>query len=86
MEEIIDAVTGIGTDNCTPICTCNRLSLNERQALDQNQKKITGKAAHITLPMSRSKAPGLHILMASSRDSRVVRISLAESSSISPTG
>ena len=44
------------------------------------------KAAYITLPISRNRAPGLQIFMASSMDSRVVRISLSESSSILPTG
>lgn len=31
MEEIIDTMTGVGTDNCTAICTRNRLSLNIRK-------------------------------------------------------
>ena len=41
---------------------------------------------HITLPMSRKRAPGLQILMASSRHLRAVRITRNESSSTRPTG
>ena len=31
MEEIIDTMTGVSTDNCTAICTRNRLSLNIKE-------------------------------------------------------
>ena len=31
MEEIIDTMTGVGTDNCTAICTRNRLSLDRKK-------------------------------------------------------
>jgi hypothetical protein len=37
MEEIIDTMTGVGTDNCTAICPRNRLSL-EKKELDQKHK------------------------------------------------
>jgi hypothetical protein len=37
MEEIIDTMTGVGTDNGTAICTRNRLSLDIKK-LDQSQK------------------------------------------------
>lgn len=41
---------------------------------------------NMTLPTSRKSAPGLQILIASSRHLRVVRMSFFDSSSISPTG
>lgn len=44
------------------------------------------RVTDMAFPKSRKSAPGLQILIASSRLSRVVRMSLFDSSSISPTG
>jgi hypothetical protein len=38
MEEIIDTMTGVGTDNGTAICTGNRLSLDKKKR--KNKTKI----------------------------------------------
>ena len=41
---------------------------------------------YITFPISLQRAPGLQILIAASRHSRVTRISFSDSASIFPTG
>jgi len=48
-------------------------------------KELHKSGTDITFPISRNKAPGLHIVIAASRAFRVVLISFLESSSISPT-
>lgn len=56
-------------------------------SLIEDDKRIKGCVpTNIVFPMSRIRAPGLQIFMDSSRHSRVVLMSLFESSSISPTG
>ena len=52
----------------------------------RSTEESRNKETNMTLPISRKSAPGLQILMASSRHSRVVRMSFLDSSSISPTG
>ena len=62
------------------------IKMSERKRLLRSEKPEKERYNQIVFPRSRNRAPGLHSLMASSNECRVVRISLADSSDISPTG
>lgn len=85
MKEVIDAVPRIRSHGCTTIRTCNGFS-NLLEISQRVMDKLSICKTCMTFPMSRNKAPGLHILIDSSKQLRAVRISFLESSSISPTG
>ena len=83
MEKVVNAVASVSSYNGTPVRTGNWLS--EHETVEMRLRK-RGEQTHMTFPMSLNKAPGLHNLMASSRQSRVVRINFRDSSSTLPTG
>lgn len=89
MEEVVDSVPGVSADDRAAIGACHRFAIRSPlvpEAGGWNGIQAAKNKTHIALPRSRKRAPGLQSLMASSRLSRVVRMSFFDSSSISPTG
>lgn len=83
MEKLVDPMARICTHGGTPVGPRVRFAVYDDQV--NWILNFTKAHPHMVFPISLIKAPGLQSLMASSRHSRVVRISFLDSSSISPT-
>lgn len=81
----MDTVSTICSHSRTSMSPCQRLTKARRLTLCK-KKRGGDKRACIILPISLNRAPGLHILIDSSRQMRAVRISFSDSSSTRPTG
>lgn len=82
MEKVINSVSGIRSDRRAAVCPCNWFAGISQCGSAHRFQCYT----HMTFPISRISAPGLQILIDSSRHFLAVRISRSESSSIRPTG
>lgn len=84
MEEIIDSVSSVCPDRRAAVRPSNRFTR------DCGGRFVDPRGfyfrTHMTFPISRISAPGLQILIDSSRHFLAVRMSRCESSSIRPTG
>lgn len=83
VEEVIDAVSGVLSDDSASCCTRDGLAVADVSG--QPSVERTGRT-YMAFPRSRKRAPGLHSLMASSKLCRAARMSFLESSSTRPTG
>ena len=83
VEELVDTVCDDGSHDGVPVRSCDGFTT---MVVIRGTEESRNNQTNMTLPISRKSAPGLQILIASSRHLRVVRMSFFDSSSISPTG
>jgi hypothetical protein len=84
MEKVINSVSSVRSDRRAAICPSNGFAGNGLRQFGSPHRFQS--FTHMIFPISRISAPGLQILIDSSRHFLAVRISRSESSSIRPTG
>lgn len=92
VEHLVHAMSRVSPHRCTALFVGYWLTVVRyfvvrfRCTRGGEPKQAYIDATYITFPMSLKRAPGLQILIASSRHFLVTRISLSESLSMAPTG